>query len=168
MEVKSSTNNLVSESLKTSIILSCILFVSFTIGILFPLEIALDKIISLNPLPKYYFPLFLLIGLILPVVIRIENNKKHPFREPLNSYLILLVAQILNEITYTLIIGKATSVIVGFLFTLCRLSQIRKIIIRTKENGLKRLFSLLLILWSINIFNIFFNRLLPLINHQTI
>ncbi len=127
-----------------------------------PLIIGLKEITLDRPLPGYYFPIFMLFGLIIPIFYRYKIRTKITDKSLIEAYLIFLFIQIINEITYVVFIGKYISVIIGFIFTMGRIVQIILVRRYLIDSQIKKLFDLLFLLWAANTFNIIFNRLVPL------
>ena len=120
-------------------------------------------IIESKPLSKYYFPFFCFISLLPPIFIRfLKSFKKFNFL--LDSYLLLLFIQILNEFLILVFIGKGFTVLIGLFFSSIRVFQIKSILNKLYYNSfIYKYFVLLIILWFLNIFQILIRRIIPLI-----
>ncbi len=128
------------------------------------LERALSEIIQERPLPKIYFPIFFAFGLLMPVLISLINRSQKSVQTIFEPYLILLAGQIITEISLVLLVGKGMGVIVGLVFSLLRLIQLQ--ILLPFSKGLKAVNYILyvqILLWSLNVAQIIFNRMIPLI-----
>ena len=153
---------LIKDSIIKSLIISAGFFLAGLIGILTYPERVLEEIILGNPLPKYYFPLFLILGLIVPLILRAKYKSNSELKLGLDPYFILLFTQIINEIIYSIFIGRSVSIIIGFVFTLVRIEQLFKILSNVSIRRIRGFFIFILILWSINLLSIIFNRLVHL------
>tara|TARA_Y100001968_G_C19261661_1_gene669597 strand:+ start:94 stop:579 length:486 start_codon:yes stop_codon:yes gene_type:complete len=125
----------------------------------------LNIIINREPLPSFYFELFIIIGLVAPIIIRIVNKHIYINKNVLDPYLIFLLGQIITEILVVKLLGKGGGVVVGFLFSSLRLGQLKSLVNHCHKNLIFLAFIYLqLILWSVNCIQIIGNRFLYLIN----
>ena len=107
------------------------------------------------------FVIMIIIGLLIPIIIRLLY--KHPYinKKILDPYLIFLLGQIFTELLLVQLLGKGAGVIVGFLFSSMRLGQLKSFLHQCQNNQLIISFVYLqLILWSINCVQIIGNRFL--------
>ena len=141
---------------RVSLLMILTLLLTDVVGLLRPFEIILTARIEESPLPKVYFPIFILLGLLIPLIIKFKNIKNNRINLVISPYLYLLLAQILTELFFVVIIGKGMGVIIGLLFSSLRIVQLRYfwILINNRIN-LKILVVIQLILWSVNIIQIF-------------
>ncbi len=148
-------------SLLTLIIIAG-LFLSLISGWLVSLEEEMLVSIRNTPLPKYYFPTYLCLGLIFPLCLRIRLRGELLAKRLLNSYLLLLFGQIITEILFLIIVGKGTGVIVGLIFSVTRLLQLQQFrLISIGKNWYLFAIQLLTLLWLANVINILINRIVP-------
>ncbi len=147
-----------------SIVLNIILFILYLSGILEKLSRQLTLVIEIQPVSKIYFSIFILLSLIVPLIYKISIKLNEQNIKILNSYLLFLLAQIVTEVSFILILDKGVAVIVGLLFSVVRLFHI---VSSLKLIRLNKSFSILmksiLILWTINIVQILANRIIPLL-----
>ena len=123
-----------------------------------------DQIIIDNPLPDYYFPAYFTLGLLFPLALRVYMRERSNLSNIIDSYFLLLFFQILCELVVVLLIGKGISVVVGLFFSSLRLIQLRQFLSITKNTRWTNKFlHFQLVLWTFNILQIIFNRLLYLI-----
>ena len=143
-----------------------VIFVALgVLGQLNELDAILKIIIEKKPLPGYYFPIYLLIGLCIPVLLRFSRIKRIYREYLIDPYLILLFFQILTELILVCLIGKGIAVIVGFVFSLARLIQIGKLLNLSKAfNYMSFFLYIQFVLWTLNIVNIIFSRLLNIVD----
>ncbi len=129
------------------------------------LENILSNRMDSNPLPAIYFPTFVFIGLLYPITYLVLNRKEQATKRVIYPYLLLFATQVSLEIVFVFAIGKGMGTVVGLIFSIARLFQLNsfdKSFIRL--NGLNRLINIEILLWSINIVQISFNRLIPILN----
>ena len=123
-----------------------------------------EQIIIDNPLPDYYFPAYFTLGLAFPLALRVYMRDRLNLRNIIDSYFVLLFFQILSELVVVLLIGKGISVVVGLFFSSLRLIQLRQLLLIAKNSTLtNRFLYFQFVLWTFNILQIIFNRLLYLI-----
>ena len=120
-------------------------------------SLSLTNIIEENPLPKFYFPIFFIIGVLIPLALRLLHNNRLFIKSIIDPYLILLFSQIITEIALVLYVGKGSAVIVGFAFTFIRLLQLKKLLYLSRGSNLICAFLYFqLVFWSFNILQIIF------------
>ncbi len=124
---------------------------------------AFQTIIDEKPLPGYYFIIFAILTVLLPVIIRLFNNSNNiSIKRILDQYLILLASQIIMEIFVVILIGKGTAVLIGFIYSISRVYQLNKLLeIGIYKTSIKSFLKFQLILWLINILQIIINRIIP-------
>ena len=116
------------------------------------------------PLPRFYMPLFIGVGALLPLALRWVQRTRTVVVQVLNPYLLLLLGQLLSELALVLVAGKGLGVLVGSAFTVLRLLQLRLLWpLARGERGLRLLLGLLAVLWSANALQMLLRRWLPLI-----
>jgi len=150
-------------AIRSALYLSLIIWLLVFSNSMVPIEKGLEKIMLLRPLTNYYFPTFMLLGLFFPILLRLRRKSDLRSSVGIDSYLILLISQIVNEIIYYNLIGKSITVIIGFIFTIARLFQIAKIKRIQVFRGMHLFFDFQFVLWAINLITITLNRLIPLI-----
>ena len=147
-----------------SLIILLTLLLTDLLGLLKPFEIILTERINKSPLPKAYFPTFLVVGFFIPLIIRVNDSKDSLTNLILTPYLYLLFCQIITEFLFVLTIGKGMGVIIGILFSSLRIVQLRFLwFLANKRLNMKILVAIQVFLWSVNIIQITFNRLVPII-----
>ena len=130
---------------------------------LFNLEKSLSILIETNQLPIYYFPFFIIVGLIVPIFLSLTRRKDLRFLIAINLYLYLMFSQIILEIVFTILLGKGLGVIIGLIYTLARLYQLQGLPSAAgPKNKFNVYFIILFILWSVNLIQISYNRIIPL------
>jgi hypothetical protein len=101
---------------------------------------------------------------LLPLAVRIAAARLSVVRRVLDPYLALLAAQLVSEVVVVLSGGKGLGVVVGLVFSLVRLLQLRQLWPMTTTSAwLRRLLLLQLVVWGLNVVQIGVNRLLPLL-----
>ena len=150
------------------ILLSFILFLGFVLaallGVFNDISQSLNIIIQQKPLPKIYFPIFFLIGLVIPLIYFLLFRDRTYVRLIINPYLILLSGQILIELVLVNLLDKWIGVIIGFVFSVLRVIQIRRLSPLSNGSIMMQLFlNVELSLWSFNTLHISLNRIWPLI-----
>ncbi len=146
-----------------SVVSLVVLVAAACTGVLKPLEARLVLVMAAHPLPTWYFPTFLLLGSLLPLLVRLLRRRDQALRRLLDPYLILLAGQIATEVVLVLLAGKGLGVVVGFWFTLMRLWQLLQLRINAaRMPGVQMLFTLELVLWAVNALHIVLRRLLLL------
>ncbi len=147
-----------------SLLILFILLIIDKFGILDDLGFYLTTRIDNHPLPRIYFPIFIGIGLFLPLIQRILKYKEYFERRCLDLYLYLLLWQIINELVLVVLIGKWIGVLVGLIFTIARLFQLRTLLKEAVCFRQTRIILLMsLFLWLSNIIQILFNRIIPVL-----
>ncbi len=150
---------------KVNIFLSLLLILIGSQGLLYSISDSFVSIIERIPLSSYYFLFFLTIGILVPLYVKLTNLKNDIYSSVLDPYLVLILSQILFEILFVNFIGKGVGVLIGLIFSTLRVVQLFILQSSIKKfKMLKRLTLILIILWIVNIIQIFTNRLLPLIN----
>ncbi len=127
------------------------------------IELSLAKIIIEKPLPKSYFLFYFILTILTPYLYKLiflKTNEKHF----LDNYFKFLMSQIIVEIACFLIIGKGFTVLIGLSYSFLRVIQLKKLIYSVNKKDIKTLLIILVVLWSYNVIQILFNRILPLIN----
>ena len=150
--------------LATTALAMALLLVGALSGGLAPLERALRAQMAVRPLPLAYFLTFILLGALLPLLLRWLHRRQAEARRVINPYLLLLAGQIVSEAVLVQAGGKGLGVVVGMVFTLVRLVQLLQL--RPLAGGrrwLRRLLTLELALWSLNALQMLLFRWLPLL-----
>lgn len=133
-------------------------------GSLQPLEAALRQQMAARPLPPYWFPLFIGVGALLPLLLRLLGRRRAEVRRVLTPYLLLLAGQISAEVVLVLVGGKGLGVLVGMVFTLVRLVQLAWLWPLARGGGwLPALLLVELVLWGVNAGQMLTHRWLPLL-----
>ena len=134
-------------------------------GIFDDLNQLCNQVIENNPLPKYYFHVYFVLGLILPILFRFYSRKRTTLNHIFDSYLILFFFQIVSELVVVLLIGKGISVLVGLVFSCLRVIQLKQFLSISKESRfINRFLYFQLTLWSFNVLQILLNRILYLMH----
>lgn len=150
--------------LTLSAVLLLVLLAARWSGVLAPLERSLAAQMASRPLPPAYFLVFILLGALLPLLLRLLHRRQPEAAAVLNPYLLLLAAQILNEAVLVRTGGKGLGVLVGMLFSLLRLVQLLQLRALAGARGwLQRLLLLELALWGFNAAQMLLYRWLPLL-----
>ncbi len=157
-------NSRLQSSYNITLLIILILGILSVLGLLENFYNSLDIIIKENPLPYYYFPIYVLFGLIIPLILRLLKSRNRSWVKPLDQYLIFLSLQIITEILFVLQLGKSSGVIVGFVYSLGRSAQIIFLINQSSNIGIRFFLNGLAILWIANIVQIVINRLLLLLS----
>jgi hypothetical protein len=133
-------------------------------GMLTPLERGLAAEMATRPLPAWYFLLFILLGALVPLVLRWLHRRRSETARVLDPYLVLLAGQILTEGLVTRAGGKGLGVLVGMVFTLIRLWQLKLLWpLASRPAWLRRWLVLELVLWSVNALQMLAFRWWPLL-----
>jgi hypothetical protein len=144
--------------------LAATLMVAALAGVLAPLERALAAAMASRPLPAWYFLLFILLGALLPLGLRWLHRARPESARVLDPYLVLLAGQILTEGLVTRAGGKGLGVLVGMVFTLIRLWQLKLLWPLARRPGwLRRWLVLELVLWGGNALQMLAFRWWPLL-----
>jgi len=131
-------------------------------GYLSELNEGLESIIEVKELSNYYFLFFLIFGLLLPIYLRLFVVSRSYSKLILDPYLLLMVAQIINEICFVFLLGKGLGVLIGYLFSIIRLIQLKQLFPDCNGSKIMQLFVIFeVIIWTYNIGQISFNRILP-------
>ena len=145
-------------------VLLLVLLIPAALGWLAPLQAGLAAAMGRLPLPRFYMPLFIGVGALLPLALRWVQRTRTVVVQVLNPYLLLLLGQLLSELALVLVAGKGLGVLVGSAFTALRLLQLRLLWpLARGERGLRLLLGLLAVLWSANALQMLLRRWLPLI-----
>ncbi len=152
---------------KSVALLSLLLFLSFGLagifGIMTETNNLLITIIDEKPLPKPYFPVFFVVGLIIPVIFLLFARNRSHLKIVIYPYLILLAGQILTEISLVFLLGKGIGVLIGLVFSTARLIQIKQLLFLAERSKLMKLFLYMqFLLWIFNVVQISLNRVYPL------
>ncbi len=124
----------------------------------------LNTIMKVNPVPRYYFPIFFLVGVIIPILAWFINYRDRLTNELLRSYLFLLLCQIILEIVFVITTNKGMGVFIGFTFSIIRVVQIIQFLKNTNIRlPIRILFLVQASLWTVNIIQIITNRIIPII-----
>ena len=147
-----------------AVITNCFLFFFIISNYFTTIDKNILDIIEVNPLPNYYFPIFLIIGILIPafyyLVIKISKYEK----KLLSAYLCFVFLQIISEVLFVSISGKTSAVLIGLIFSILRVFQLSLFLLKAQLRiNLRILIFLELILWSFNILQISINRVIPLI-----
>ena len=127
-------------------------------------HIVLSNIIDSNPNKRIYFPVYLILGLIGPIAIRIKSNNYIMKNRILDPYLILLTGQIITEALLVPFKGKGIGFLIGIIFSSFRIRQI--ILFKRFNSGLivQKIFLVtMFVIWSYNIIHIILYRIIPLV-----
>jgi len=117
-----------------------------------------------RPLPAWYFLLFILLGALVPLVLRWLHRRRPETARVLDPYLVLLAGQILTEGLVTQAGGKGLGVLVGMVFTLIRLWQLKLLWpLARRPAWLRRWLVLALVLWGGNALQMLAFRWWPLL-----
>ena len=149
---------------KSVALLSLLLFLSFGLagifGIMTETNNLLITIIDEKPLPKPYFPVFFVVGLIIPVIFLLFARNRSHLKIVIYPYLILLAGQILTEISLVFLLGKGIGVLIGLVFSAIRVIQIKQLLSIVERHDLIKFFLYIeFLLWTFNVVQIFFNRI---------
>lgn len=150
--------------LRLDLLLLAALLLPAALGLLAPLEAGLRAVMAARPLTKLWFPLFIVVGTLLPLLLRLVRRHDPRVRQVLNPYLLLLAGQIVSEVAVVLVGGRGLGVLVGMAFTMVRLAQLLRL--RPLAAGLPWLRALVLLellLWGANALQMLLNRWLPLL-----
>ena len=152
---------------KSVALLSLILFVGFGLagifGIMTEVNNLLITIIEDKSLPKLYFLLFFVVGLIVPVIYLFFARNRPYVRTVIYPYLILLAGQILTEISLVFLLGKGIGVLIGLVFSATRVIQIKQLLSIVERHNLIKFFLYIeFLLWTFNAVQIVLNRIYPL------
>ncbi len=144
-------------------LISCI----FITGNLLKVNTLMISVMEKRPLPTLYFPIFFIICLMIPLISRYVYKANKQTINLLDSYLKLLISQILMEVTFVLLIGKGLGVIIGFLYSIL---LVLTLVNSVRKNRLKfplpikMLIVILIFMWGSNVYQIMYNRFVPLFN----
>ena len=149
---------------KNVVFLSLIIFLSFglagILGIMTEVSNLLTTIIEEKSLSKSYFPVFFLLGLIIPLIYLFFARNRIGVRIVIYPYLILLAGQILTEISLVLFLGKGIGVLIGLVFSSARLIQIKQLLLLAKRSRPIQIFLYIqFLLWTFNVVQISLNRI---------
>lgn len=151
--------------LRLGVLLLLILAVPAATGLLQTLEQTFSAVMARVPLSGAYVLAVALVGALLPLAARIAAARLSVVRTVLDPYLALLAAQLLSEVVVVLSGGKGLGVVVGLVFSLLRLLQLRQLWPMTTTNAwLRRLLLLQVVVWGLNVVQIGVNRILPLLH----
>ncbi len=157
------TNKKIISILGASI--SILLLLLGSLGWLDITEQEFRSIMIAKPLPKLYFLSFIGFGLIVPFSIKYLEKNKSLADKVIDPYLLLLGWQILAELILVKIVGKGLGVLVGFIFSSIRIFQLMQLLSILKTDKLiKKIILMLLFLWSLNVFQIVINRIVPFVS----
>jgi hypothetical protein len=145
-----------------------VLLVPTLAGRLAPLESALRGVMAARPrpLPSGYLGVFLLLGALLPLLLRLLGRARPAVRQLLDPYLVLLAGQVVSEAILVLAGGVALGVVVGSVFTLLRLGQLLglAVLLGPRLGGRLRVLLVgLSLLWTLNLLQLVTNRWWPLL-----
>lgn len=133
-------------------------------GALQSLEQALAREMARRPLPPAYFLVFIVLGALLPLLVRWLQRRRLAVVRTLNPYLLLLLGQIVCELVLVKLGGKGLGVLVGLLFSLVRVLQLAQLWpLAADLVWLRALLGLLGVLWSFNIAQMLVQRWWPLL-----
>ena len=148
--------------LKVSLIVFTILVSLGLFGYMSDINQGLESIIEEKPLANYYFIFFLISGLLFPIGLRFSLVNTTLSKVILEPYLLLMISQVLTEICLVFLFGKALGVIVGYIFSIIRLIQLKQLYPYSKASKLLQFFVIFQgTIWSYNIGHITLNRFLP-------
>ena len=150
--------------LRLDLLLLAALLLPAALGLLAPLEAGLSGVMAARPLTRLWFPLFIVVGTALPLLLRLLRRQEPRVRQVLDPYLLLLAGQIVSEVALVLVGGRGLGVLVGMTFTVVRLAQLVQL--RPLAAGLPWLRALVLLellLWGANALQMLLNRWLPLL-----
>lgn len=145
-------------------VLVAALLLATGLGWLQPLEKALAAEMAARPVPAWYFLLFILVGALLPLALRLLHGRRPQVRQVLDPYLALLAGQIAAEGVLTRAGGKGLGVLVGMVFTLLRLWQLKLLWpLGADPPWLRRWLGVELVLWCLNALQMVAFRWLPIL-----
>jgi hypothetical protein len=106
-----------------------------------------------------------LLGALLPVVARLVRPRTRAAREVLDPFLWFLAGQLACEVAVVLLGGKGLAALVGLVFSLLRLLQLRQLWpITASIVWLQALLLLQTVVWGANTLQIVLNRIWPLLS----
>ncbi|MEB3321280.1 MAG: hypothetical protein VKI81_00460 [Synechococcaceae cyanobacterium] len=150
--------------LRLDALLLLVFAVSAASGLLRPLERAFSSVMAAAPLPPAYFLAVTVLGALLPLAARLKPSRSPAVRAVLDPFLALLGGQLVSEVLVVVLGGKGLAVLVGLVFSLVRLLQIRQLWTMTASLGwLRRLLLLQALVWGSNAVQIGVNRIGPLL-----
>lgn len=146
---------------------SGLLLVVFSIlaasGLVDPLERSLSAVMAEAPLSSAYVLMVVLLGALLPVLARLVRPRTRAAREVLDPFLWFLAGQLACEVAVVLLGGKGLAALVGLVFSLLRLLQLRQLWpITASIVWLQALLLLQTVVWGANALQIGLNRIWPL------
>ena len=152
-------------SFLTGFALLTIFYLLTASGILNEFNDLLNQTIVKRGLPRYYFPIYFSFGLLMPLILRFCKSSRTDLKVFIDPYLILLFFQIITEVILVLQVGKGIGVIVGLVFSILRLFQLKQLLLLKKDFKIINIFLYFqLVIWTFNVVQIVFNRMVPLIN----
>ena len=138
--------------------------VSAASGLLDPLDQSFSAVMAEIPLSGTYVLVVALLGALLPLSVRVMRFRTPAVREVLDPFLWFLAGQLACEVTVVLLSGKGLAVLVGLVFSLLRLLQVRLLWPITASIGWLQGFLLLqAVVWGVNVLQIGVNRIRPLL-----
>lgn len=149
--------------LRISAIVLLALLLPAGLGWLQPLEQGLAAVMAARPLAKLYLVVFIVLGALLPLGVRLWRRREREPRQVLDPYLLLLLGQLISELLVVLAGGKGLGVLVGMIFTMLRLLQLPQLWPLSRgAPGLRPLLLLLGGLWGWNALQMLIWRWWPL------
>jgi hypothetical protein len=139
--------------------------VSAASGLLDPLDQSFRAVMAQAPLSRNYVLVVALLGALLPLAARLVRRRTRAARDVLDPFLWFLVGQLACEVTVVLLGAKGLAVLVGLVFSLLRLLQVRLLWPITASIGwLQGLLLLQAVVWGVNVLQIGVNRIRPLLS----
>jgi hypothetical protein len=139
--------------------------VSAASGLLDPVNQLFRIVMAQASLSATYVLVVALLGTLLPLAARFVRSLCRAVREMLNPFLWFLAGQLLCEVTVVLLGAKGLAVLVGLVFSLLRLLQVRLLWpIAASIGWLQGLLPLQAGMWGVNPLQIGVNRIWPLLS----
>ncbi len=119
------------------------------------------EVIKTRPISQFYFPTFVLIGFVLPIIVKLYFLSNREVSRVIDPYLILFFWQIFGEIVLVIVYGNSLGLTTGFTFSLLRVIQIMKLIRVLCKNIFLRIFLITqCTIWTFNCLHIVLNRII--------
>ncbi|MEX1324857.1 MAG: hypothetical protein AB1Z21_11815 [Synechococcaceae cyanobacterium] len=134
-------------------------------GLLDSLSQSFMAVMEEAPLSRAYVLAVALLGALLPLAARLIRPRIRAVPAVLDPFLLLLAGQLACEVTVVLLSTKGLAVLVGLVFSLLRLAQVRLLWpISVSIGWLQGLLMLQGVVWGANALQIGVNRIRPLLN----
>lgn len=134
-------------------------------GLLDSLNQSFIAVMEEAPLSGNYVLAVALLGALLPLAARLIRSRTRAVPAVLDPFLLFLAGQLACEVTVVLLSTKGLAVLVGLVFSLLRLAQIRLLWPSSVAIGwLQGLLMLQGVVWGANALQIGVNRIQPLLN----